>query len=650
MFLIVSTFGALGHHAPGFMRAYGDKQLFRRFWLRFTLVPILAITVFSLYSMEELPGIMLVLLTWGFWHFLMQTYGFARIYDAKVGSFDSSTQWLDFAVCVAWSGACLLSAPNRVNEILTLSLKSGLTSVLDIPLDSLRTLWLGGTILVTILFALNIFWKAAHGESVNIAKLILFGTTFSFFWFCSVTLTSLLLGVAMFEIFHDIQYLAIVWLFNRNQVEKKADVGPFTRFLFRPSTGLMGLYLGLIIAYGFLGFAAERLTSGNLQQILFSIVAASNLLHFYYDGFIWKIREPETGGALGVEAGSARVRMPKWFNHASKWAVLLAIIGGLLLTERASTMTELERNQAIAERVPKSISAQNALAKSLLNEGDYQEVIRVCRATKKLNLSQYRTHMYLGVALTATAKPSVGFTELQRAFELNPRDAFLRFHLAMGYIRRNEFDDALGHLKASVVLSPEDAIGEYNLGVLYLLMKRPDDAIASLLRAIELNPENPAAYLSLGEAYLKNEELKDSIRALEMCLQLDEESMNAYRLMSEVFRKQARTVDANRTLQLGIEVQLNSDNPLDGIDKAAVLADRLLKSASSPSLKTLNLVAHCLAHAGRHDAAIETATQGVILAQIKEDTNLIDSLELLIEDSRRQKESESAKNQRFNSE
>ncbi len=639
LFLIVSTFGALGHHAPGLMRAYGDKQLFRRFWIRFTLVPIVAITVFSLYTMDELPGIMLVLLTWGFWHFLMQTYGFARIYDAKVGSFDASTQWLDFGVCVAWSGSCILFAPSRMYELLTLALKSGLTPILDLPLDSLRTFWLGGTIFVTILFASNILWKAARGESVNIAKLILFGATFSFFWFCSVTLTSLLLGVAMFEIFHDVQYLAIVWLFNRNQVKKKADVGPFTKFLFRPSSGLVGLYLGLIFAYGFMGFAAERLTSGRLQQVLFSIVAASNLVHFYYDGFIWKIREAETGKALGVETGLARVRMPRWFNHASKWAVLLAIIGVLLLTERSSTMTEPERNQAIAERVPKSVSAQNALAKTLLDQREYLEVIRICRAAQKMNDDQYRTHMYLGVALTATGKPNLGFNELQQAFELNPRDAYLQFHLAMGCIRRNEYDQALVHLEESVALSPEDAVGEYNLGVLYLLMERLDESIASLDRAVQLTPEYPAAYLSLGEAHLKNGTLKSAIRSLETCLLQDPGRIEAYGLLSQSLRQQGHIAEANEALQAGIEVQMNSINPPDGINKAVVLATELLENTPSPNLETLDLVARCYALAGKHENAIKAATKGVELAKKQADIQLIESLEVLIKKSRQQIES-----------
>jgi len=36
----IATFGALGHHLPGMMRAYGDRELFGRFRTRF-LVAVL---------------------------------------------------------------------------------------------------------------------------------------------------------------------------------------------------------------------------------------------------------------------------------------------------------------------------------------------------------------------------------------------------------------------------------------------------------------------------------------------------------------------------------------------------------------------------------------------------------------------------------
>ncbi len=51
IYLFVAAFGAMGHHLPGMIRAYGDRSLFERFKWRF----ILRRSFFSL-SASLLPG------------------------------------------------------------------------------------------------------------------------------------------------------------------------------------------------------------------------------------------------------------------------------------------------------------------------------------------------------------------------------------------------------------------------------------------------------------------------------------------------------------------------------------------------------------------------------------------------------------------
>ena len=39
IYLFVAAFGAMGHHLPGMIRAYGDRALFERFRWRFIFAP-----------------------------------------------------------------------------------------------------------------------------------------------------------------------------------------------------------------------------------------------------------------------------------------------------------------------------------------------------------------------------------------------------------------------------------------------------------------------------------------------------------------------------------------------------------------------------------------------------------------------------------
>ena len=114
IFLYVAAFASIGHHLPGFLRAYGDRELFQRFRWRFLLAPPVALGVALLFSWSHLHGLELLLLAWATWHVLMQTYGFMRIYDAKAGAVDATSAWLDFWLCVAIFAAGIVFSPARV--------------------------------------------------------------------------------------------------------------------------------------------------------------------------------------------------------------------------------------------------------------------------------------------------------------------------------------------------------------------------------------------------------------------------------------------------------------------------------------------------------------------------------------------------------
>src|SRR5437868_8816221 len=125
IYLFVPAFGAMGHHLPGMIRAYVDRALFDRFRWRFILAPVFLLAICVSFYWWDLKGIILVVFFWGVWHGMMQTYGFCRIYDAKMGSFASLTRRLDFAACGIWfAAAVLLSAP-RMTDTLEVYYESG---------------------------------------------------------------------------------------------------------------------------------------------------------------------------------------------------------------------------------------------------------------------------------------------------------------------------------------------------------------------------------------------------------------------------------------------------------------------------------------------------------------------------------------------
>src|SRR5436190_700725 len=125
IFLFVGAFGAMGHHLPGMIRAYGDRALFDRFKIRFVVAPLalLAICVWS--SVYNIQAVQLVALAWGIWHGMMQTYGFCRIYDSKASGKAAARARTDLALCFAWFLGAVVLSPMRFRTCLDLYYESG---------------------------------------------------------------------------------------------------------------------------------------------------------------------------------------------------------------------------------------------------------------------------------------------------------------------------------------------------------------------------------------------------------------------------------------------------------------------------------------------------------------------------------------------
>src|SRR5260370_2257108 len=144
-----------------------------------------------------------------------------------------------------------------------------------------------------------------QGKRAGLVTLVLLVPSISFWWYCNNIVASVLVGIALFEVFHDVQYLSLVWIYNRKRVESDRSIGGFMWFVFRRSGALVGVYIGSVLAYGGLSLSKSYVGVDAVKRILTGVVTASALLHFYYDGFIWKVREKSTRQSLGITGGTA---------------------------------------------------------------------------------------------------------------------------------------------------------------------------------------------------------------------------------------------------------------------------------------------------------------------------------------------------------
>ena len=117
----------VAHHVPTFLRIYGDRDLLRRFRYSLLLGPVIpfclamagvAWTIANDYPLNNIFFLLIILNLWDPWHFLMQHYGFMRIYDRHNMAPRKLSSRMDLAVSATWFAHIMIAAANWLPDLL----------------------------------------------------------------------------------------------------------------------------------------------------------------------------------------------------------------------------------------------------------------------------------------------------------------------------------------------------------------------------------------------------------------------------------------------------------------------------------------------------------------------------------------------------
>lgn len=495
IFLFVGAFGAMGHHLPGMIRAYGDRALFDRFKIRFIVTPLVLLVVCIWSSLYNIHAIQLVALVWGIWHGMMQTYGFCRIYDAKASAKAAARARADLALCFAWFLAAVLLSPMRFRTLLDLYYESGGLVIPATVVTATRAAIVLALALVTIAFLWRQWRDWRSGRGVSPVKIALLVSSIAFWWYCNNGVQNILVGVALFEVFHDVQYLAIVWIYNRRRVEKDESIRGFMRFVFRRSGSLIGVYVGLVLAYGSIALTTSGVSAEWIRHGLIGVVTASALLHFYYDGFIWKVRETQTRTMLGIDsagvsAPTAPRSWPLWFGHSLRWAALIIPFAILCTAQLVGRVVPaIERTAKVAEVLPQDAQAQLNYGKALHEAGRTEEAIGRYEFAINRKPSLAEAEFYLGLAWNDLEEWDRAATHYERSLSLDPKNARTECNLATVLVKKGMREPARRHYEHSLSLRADLDLAHKGLADLLCQAGEYDAAITHYREALRLRPD-----------------------------------------------------------------------------------------------------------------------------------------------------------------
>jgi tetratricopeptide (TPR) repeat protein len=271
---------------------------------------------------------------------------------------------------------------------------------------------------------------------------------------------NILVGIALFEVFHDVQYLAIVWIYNRARVERDESIRGFMRFVFRRSGSLVGIYVGLVLAYGSIALTTSGVSVEAIKHLLIGIVTASALLHFYYDGFIWKVRETQTRAMLGIDGSGVSTlpaprAWPPWIRHGLRWAVLVVPVAALCAAQLGGRVVPaIERTAKVAEVLPQDAWAQLNFGKALHEAGRVDEAIDRYQEAISRDPNLGEAEFYLGIAWYGLKDYDKSIEHHQRAVELDPKNGEWEFRLARALVGKGRLKEARSRYEHSLEIDP----------------------------------------------------------------------------------------------------------------------------------------------------------------------------------------------------
>jgi tetratricopeptide (TPR) repeat protein len=279
------------------------------------------------------------------------------------------------------------------------------------------------------------------------------------------------------------------------------------RFIFRRSGSLIGLYVGLVLAYGSIGYLNSYLSVDTITRVLTGIVAASGLLHFYYDGFIWKVREKSTRQSLGLDGGTSDVKLggflPSWALHGTKWAVAFVLpLSAMWFGKVYSAAPATERNSYVAADLPNSARAHFNYGSALQQQGRLDDAEKEYAAALRFDSNYVKVYMNLGQLYVSKAKLDEAKKNYEKAIQLEPHTGEIRSGYAYLLERLGWADEARAEYENAIRLSPKSARLLYTYGAFLDKRGEIDAAIAQYQRALDVDPDMADAHSELGTALL----------------------------------------------------------------------------------------------------------------------------------------------------
>lgn len=308
----------LAHRHFGLPYAYFDDEVFHTYQRQLTWFPLICIGLLAATPIlvdpdtagtigtEAVTAVVFFSLVWNLWHVFMQKFGILRLYMAKdpAPPERKTAAWVDKYFVLCWFPLYFsYLAPTYKTIILTRGEVVVPYTAAIIQFMERYQAWLVAPSAIVAAGGVGVWlwydWRAHRFQ--NRARLSAAGGTLmistALFWADPVK------AFIAFGFSHAIEYMAFVWAFQRRRYRlARAEPCLMQRLLQHPKIWYV-LLIGIFATIGILQVVGGRTIFTNAKPVAFFGItlrgwilfyaAYQSLVHFYLDGFLWKMRRPE---------------------------------------------------------------------------------------------------------------------------------------------------------------------------------------------------------------------------------------------------------------------------------------------------------------------------------------------------------------------
>jgi hypothetical protein len=287
-----------GHLVLVLVRSHLNPKVFAAHRWRFVAAPLVLLGL-QLWSPWICIGVSVGAIYWDVYHSSLQTFGLGRIYDARAGHDPAVGRGLDklfnlvIYITPILAGANLIEHFDAFREFeqLDATWLAGMPDHVASLRLPLAVIGIGFSVGGLTAYLLGLRRLQRGGYRLPLPKALLLGNTGLVAVLAWGVLEPLYAFFVM-NVFHAVQYYALVWATERKNLVARLRLAG--RAASRPLA--LALLLGVSLGYGWLlphlneslGSDPMRLDGGLLALATLNTVS---ILHFWYDGFVWSVRQ-----------------------------------------------------------------------------------------------------------------------------------------------------------------------------------------------------------------------------------------------------------------------------------------------------------------------------------------------------------------------